>query len=196
MGGGSKGGAEIGAESDEAGLGWRGRILLHGHCHQKALVGTDADVRLLTGLGFEVDLPDTGCCGLAGSFGYEARHYDLSMKIGERVLLPEVRGADPTTIVVTDGFSCRSQIAQGTDRRALHLAEVLSLIGRGEVGGEARSESRGELGAAGATRYPEWLIARSRARLGAVPVTIAAFSALALAGGVAWWARTRRRSGR
>jgi Fe-S oxidoreductase len=186
MGGGSNGGAGIGAESDEAGPGSRGRILLHGHCHQKALVGTAADHALLSRLGFEVELPDTGCCGLAGSFGYEARHYDLSMRIGERVLLPEVRGAEPSTIVVTDGFSCRSQIAQGTDRRALHLAEVLSLVGRGEAGE----------GAVGYVAYPECLVERRRARSGAVPAAIAVASALALVGGVAWWMASRRRSGR
>jgi FAD/FMN-containing dehydrogenase/Fe-S oxidoreductase len=162
----------------------RGKVLLHGHCHQKALVGTDADLSVLTGLGFEVDLPDTGCCGLAGSFGYEARHYDLSMKIGERVLLPATRGADSTTVVVTDGFSCRSQIAQGTDRRALHLAEVLSLVGRSEAGE----------GAVGHIAYPERLVERQRARLGAAPVTIAVAASLALAGGAAWWAVSRRRS--
>jgi Fe-S oxidoreductase len=114
----------------------RGRALLHGHCHQKALMGLDADHSILSGLGLEVDTPDTGCCGLAGSFGYEAERYDLSMKVGERVLLPAVREAEPRTIIVADGFSCRSQIEHGTGRQALHLAEVLRLADQGVVGQE------------------------------------------------------------
>jgi Fe-S oxidoreductase len=81
----------------------------------------------LSRAGLELESPDSGCCGLAGSFGYEADHYDLSMQIGERVLLPAVRDAPPDVLVVADGFSCREQIAHATGRRALHLAEVLQL---------------------------------------------------------------------
>jgi hypothetical protein len=182
--------------------GSRGKVLLHGHCHQKALVGTGPDHTLLSRLGFEVEVPDTGCCGLAGSFGYEARHYDLAQKIGERVLLPEVRGAEPSTIIVTDGFSCRSQIAQGTGREALHLAEVVRWAGGGKLGVAGPAEvgelPRGEVGEVGEgiIAYPEHLVARPRARLGAASVAVAVASGLALAGGLAWWARARRRSGR
>jgi Fe-S oxidoreductase len=69
---------------------------------------------------------DSGCCGMAGSFGFDRRKYDVSMKIGERVLLPAVRNADEATLIIADGYSCREQIAQATGRRALHVAEVLA----------------------------------------------------------------------
>jgi Fe-S oxidoreductase len=83
--------------------------------------------RLLARAGLDFESLDSGCCGLAGSFGYEADHYEISMQIGERVLLPAVRSTPPETLVVADGFSCREQIAHATGRRALHLAEVLQL---------------------------------------------------------------------
>lgn len=101
------------------------RALLHTHCHQKALFGAESDVALLRAAGLQVETPDTGCCGLAGSFGFTREHYDLSMTVGERVLLPAVRNADAGTLVITSGFSCREQIAHGTGRRAWHVAEVL-----------------------------------------------------------------------
>jgi FAD/FMN-containing dehydrogenase/Fe-S oxidoreductase len=102
--------------------------LLHGHCHHKATGGIGGEQKLLEAMGMEVEAPETGCCGMAGSFGFEAGHYDISMACGERVLLPEVRNAAPETVVVADGFSCRTQIEQGgTGRKALHVAEVLRL---------------------------------------------------------------------
>ncbi len=101
-------------------------VLLHGHCHQKALVGTDA-AKAALGLppSFRVAEIDSGCCGMAGSFGYEAEHYDLSIQMAERRLLPAVRSAEPETLIAAAGFSCRQQIEHGTDRRALHPAEIL-----------------------------------------------------------------------
>jgi FAD/FMN-containing dehydrogenase/Fe-S oxidoreductase len=105
----------------------RRKAVLHGHCHEKAIARMASSEALLAGMGLELEPLDSGCCGLAGSFGYEAGHYDISMRIGERVLLPRVRATGPDTLVVADGFSCRQQIAHGTDRRALHLAEVLQL---------------------------------------------------------------------
>lgn len=105
-----------------------GRALYHGHCHQKALWGAGSDLELLRSLGLDVETPDTGCCGLAGSFGYEhGDRYEVSVKAGERVLGPAVRAADPEMLVVADGFSCRSQIEHLSARRGLHLAEVLHL---------------------------------------------------------------------
>ncbi len=102
------------------------RLLLHGHCHQKALVGTEPARRALALLpGAIVEEVDSGCCGMAGSFGYEAEHYALSMQMAERRLLPAVRAAGPETVIVAAGFSCREQIAHGSGRRALHPAEVL-----------------------------------------------------------------------
>jgi FAD/FMN-containing dehydrogenase/Fe-S oxidoreductase len=101
--------------------------LVHGHCHQKAVIGTGADVQLLDRTGLDYELLDSGCCGMAGSFGFERDHYAVSMAVGERVLLPAVRAAPADTLIVADGFSCREQIAQGTGRRALHLAELLRM---------------------------------------------------------------------
>jgi Fe-S oxidoreductase len=103
------------------------QYLLHGHCHQKALVGTAAALELLRLIpGADVREVDSGCCGMAGSFGYEAEHYAISQKIGERVLFPAVRALPPTATVLAMGTSCRHQIADGTARRALHLAEALA----------------------------------------------------------------------
>jgi Fe-S oxidoreductase len=106
----------------------RGKALLHGHCHHKATGGTSPEKELLEKMGLEVEELDSGCCGLAGGWGYEPDHYDVSMACGERVLLPKVREASPETLVVADGFSCRSQIEQaGTGRRGMHVAEVIKL---------------------------------------------------------------------
>jgi Fe-S oxidoreductase len=104
------------------------KALLHGHCHQKALMGIDGERDLLRRATVEVEVLNSGCCGLAGSFGYLAGdHYEVSVRAGERVLLPAVRSASEDTLVVTDGFSCRTQISTGTGRRALHTAQVLAL---------------------------------------------------------------------
>jgi FAD/FMN-containing dehydrogenase/Fe-S oxidoreductase len=102
-----------------------GKILLHGHCHQKALIGTRYSEELLAFLGYEVQEAGSGCCGMAGSFGYEAEHYDLSMKIGELTLFPAVRAQSESTLIVAAGVSCHEQIEQGTKRNALHPALVL-----------------------------------------------------------------------
>jgi FAD/FMN-containing dehydrogenase/Fe-S oxidoreductase len=106
------------------------KALLHGHCHQKALFGMKEDQKLLRRMGVDAELLDSGCCGLAGSFGFEEKHYDISMKVGERVLLPKVRKAARDTLIVGDGFSCREQILHGTPRHALHMAEVIQMAMR------------------------------------------------------------------
>ena len=102
-------------------------ILLHGHCHQKALWGMGASEAAL-GLpeGFRVTPIQSGCCGMAGSFGYEAEHYDTSLKVGEPRLLEVIRNADETTEIAAAGLSCRQQIAHATGREARHPAEVLA----------------------------------------------------------------------
>src|SRR5207247_2617320 len=105
-------------------------VVFHAHCHQKALFDTRDDVELLESLGMAVSAPDAGCCGMAGSFGFEADHYDISMQIGERVLLPAVRAAGDHDVIVADGFSCREQIAQATPRQAVHLAQLLRMVQR------------------------------------------------------------------
>lgn len=103
-----------------------GEALVQVHCHQHAVMGFDADAALMRAAGVEVTIPDSGCCGLAGNFGFEDGHYELSQAVGERVILPAVRSAPAGTTVVADGFSCRTQISQGTTRRPVHLAELLA----------------------------------------------------------------------
>jgi Fe-S oxidoreductase len=102
-------------------------ILLHRHCHQKALMTTDHEADLLAAGGAAVQSPDAGCCGMAGAFGLSADTFEVSQAIGERRLLPAVRAAAADTLIVADGFSCREQIRGATGRRALHLAEALQL---------------------------------------------------------------------
>jgi Fe-S oxidoreductase len=114
-----------------------GKALVHGHCHQKALLGMNSDMRLLDMLGVEAMLLDAGCCGMSGSFGFNPRHYALSIKAGEMRLLPAVREAAADTMIVASGFSCREQIAQATPRQALHIAEVAALALHRSRNGEA-----------------------------------------------------------
>jgi FAD/FMN-containing dehydrogenase/Fe-S oxidoreductase len=102
------------------------RSIRQEHCHQHAVLGSEADERVLAGLGVQNTTLASGCCGLAGNFGFERGHYDVSQAIGEQVLLPAVRAARPDTMVLADGFSCRTQIEQATGRQALHLAEVVA----------------------------------------------------------------------
>jgi FAD/FMN-containing dehydrogenase/Fe-S oxidoreductase len=101
------------------------RILLHGHCHHKALMKMGDEESLLRRMGAEVQCPDTGCCGMAGPFGFERDKYAVAQAVGERALLPAVRSAAPETLIVADGFSCREQIRQSTGRTAMHLADIL-----------------------------------------------------------------------
>ncbi|TRZ73599.1 MAG: FAD-binding oxidoreductase, partial [Bacteroidetes bacterium] len=104
----------------------RRNIKLHGHCHQKALASMDPTVKMLSiPENFQVDLIKSGCCGMAGSFGYEKEHYEVSMKAGELILFPEVRKAAEDTIIAAPGTSCRHQIKNGTGRNAFHPIEVL-----------------------------------------------------------------------
>jgi Fe-S oxidoreductase len=103
------------------------KALLHGHCHQKAFAtmgAVERALRLVPEL--EVTTVESSCCGMAGSFGYEAEHYEVSMKMAEASLLPAVRKADDATLIVADGTSCRHQIAEGAHRNALHVARVLA----------------------------------------------------------------------
>ncbi len=109
--------------------------ILHGHCYQKARpphpdnypVGVEATLKMLTEAGYLVQVMDTGCCGMAGTFGYENEHLELSLQVGELSLFPSIRNTDEQTLVVASGVSCRSQIKDGTDRRAYHPIELLFL---------------------------------------------------------------------
>jgi FAD/FMN-containing dehydrogenase/Fe-S oxidoreductase len=99
--------------------------IVHGHCHHKSTLGFGDEGKVLDKLGLDYRVLDSGCCGMAGAFGFEAEHYDVSLQVGERVLLPAVRSAPSEALIVADGFSCREQITQTTGRTALHLAEIL-----------------------------------------------------------------------
>jgi Fe-S oxidoreductase len=121
--------------------------LVHGHCHHEAIMGMSAELNLYERLGLDFEILDSGCCGLAGSFGFEREHYDISMKVGERRLLPVVRNADPGTLLIADGFSCKTQVEHATDRRALHTAQILKMaLDHGESGPEGSYPER---------RYPD-----------------------------------------
>ena len=102
------------------------QIIVHGHCHHRATMGMTDEMTLLRATGSHVELLDSGCCGMAGPFGFEKDKFDLSQKLAERVLLPAVRKAATQTIIVSDGFSCCEQVVQNTGIRPLHLAEVLA----------------------------------------------------------------------
>jgi FAD/FMN-containing dehydrogenase/Fe-S oxidoreductase len=105
-------------------------VLLHGHCHHKALMKMTDEESLLRRAGARLTVPDAGCCGMAGPFGFDAEKYEVSQAIGERVLLPAVRRSSPDTVIVADGFSCRERIEQSTGREALHLADLLAGVVR------------------------------------------------------------------
>ncbi len=125
------------------------KAVMHGHCHHKTILKMSAEESVLRRMGIDFQTPAPGCCGMAGSFGFEADRYDVSMDIGELDLLPAVRKAPPDWLVIANGFSCREQIAQGTDRQALHLAEILQMA--------IHQDPAGPPGA-----YPETAIVRHR----------------------------------
>jgi FAD/FMN-containing dehydrogenase/Fe-S oxidoreductase len=147
-----------------------GKALVQGHCHHKSLLRFEAEDAVLKKLGLDCDVLASGCCGMAGSFGFESDKYDVSVAIGERKLLPAVRKAPLSTLIMADGFSCREQIAQETGRHALHLAEVIQM-------GQQRPEM-----------YPESELVerrnstRRKARLRA----LGTLGAVAVAGVAAW----------
>ena len=155
------------------------RALVHGHCHHKSLMGMGDEEKLLEQVGLELEKPETGCCGLVGSFGYERDHYEVSMKVGEHVLLPAVRRLPKDALVVADGFSCRCQIEQNTDRRALHLAELLQLATRQGAGGPPRA-------------YPERGFVQEKPRALSKPAAAALLTAGGLALGWFAWKKLAR----
>ncbi len=104
-----------------------GRAMVQMHCHQHAVLDPGAELKALNAAGLDAHAVPSGCCGMAGSFGFETAKYEVSMTAGERVLLPAVRAAAPETLILANGFSCREQIEQATGRRTLHMAEALEL---------------------------------------------------------------------
>jgi Fe-S oxidoreductase len=106
--------------------------LVHGHCHQKAVMDAGAQGRLLTAIGLDWKAPESGCCGMAGSFGFEKGKYGISSAIAERHLMPAVRSAGKDTLVLADGFSCREQILSADGAEPLHVSQVLHMALRGK----------------------------------------------------------------
>ena len=161
------------------------KAILHGHCHQKSLMKMTAEEAVLRHLGVDFRSPAPGCCGMAGSFGFEPSKYDISIAIGELELLPAVRQAPPDWLIIADGFSCREQIAQGSPRRALHLAEVLQMALDVTAADPSLPQSR---------PYPE--SARSRRREAEISQSMkrAGLGLAALAaGGALLWELSRKR---
>jgi FAD/FMN-containing dehydrogenase/Fe-S oxidoreductase len=150
------------------------RVLLQAHCHAAATGGVDPERKLLERMGARLDTPDSGCCGMAGAWGYERPHYDVSRACGERVLLPAVRDAAEDTVILADGFSCRHQIEESTSRGALHIGQVLTLAR--EHGPEGPPGPRPERFA-----RPVAVGGRRGRRAGATAAVLAAGGAVALA---------------
>jgi Fe-S oxidoreductase len=156
------------------------KAIVHGHCHQKALMGMADEEAVLGKMGVAFQAPAPGCCGMAGPFGFEEEKYDVSVAIGELELLPAVRKADPDVMVIADGFSCREQIGQCTKRHALHLAEVIQM-----------ALQKGPKGVPGA--YPEReIVAKREAAIRRSMAKAGLTLAGALAGAGVLWAITRR----
>jgi Fe-S oxidoreductase len=122
--------ALLDAGADGAGIAWREDrhrdVLFHGHCHQKTVIGMGPSMRMLRAAGLNPRESGAGCCGMAGSFGFEAEHYEISRKVGEERLFPAVRSAAAEEVIAVAGVSCRQQIEHFTDRRTRHIAEVLA----------------------------------------------------------------------
>jgi Fe-S oxidoreductase len=167
-----------------------GDALLWGHCHHRATGGIDPERKLLEQMGISVNSLKGGCCGLAGSWGFEKGKYDISLDCGEQALLPAVRSADAGTLIVADGFSCKTQIEQAdTGRRALHVAQVMKLAreqGSGDVG--SRPEQTPEQALDG--QRPPASTARKAARIGLPAAAALGASAAALL--TRWLLRTRQ----
>lgn len=106
------------------------KAVVHGHCHHKTVLDWGGEQKTLDKMGVEKDIPEDGCCGMAGAFGFETEHFEVAQKCGERVLLPKLEKTDKSTLVIADGFSCREMISQNTDRHALHMAEVIRMAMR------------------------------------------------------------------
>jgi FAD/FMN-containing dehydrogenase/Fe-S oxidoreductase len=161
------------------------KALIHGHCHHEAVMGMSAESELYGRMGLDFEVLDSGCCGLAGSFGFERDHDEISREIGEQRLMPAVRAAGERTILVADGFSCKTQIEQLTDRRAMHTAQVLKLAMEQQHGGEA-------IGPRPEERFPD--IVLDGARKGREAAVLGGGLALAAAGAAGIAALRKRRA--
>ncbi len=152
------------------------KAVVHGHCHHRSVMGMDSEKKLLTDMGLDHHVLDDTCCGMAGSFGFEEGKYEVSMKVGELGTLPKVREASKDTLIVADGFSCRTQIEQGTERRALHIAQVLKMaLEEGSKGPKSGFPEKKYLHLKGAGMHPTSIL-----------LTSVAAGAL-LGGGLLYW---------
>ncbi len=155
------------------------KALVHGHCHHKSTLDFKSEEQVLSASGLDYQVLDSGCCGMAGAFGYERDHYEIGIKCGERVLLPAVRNAPLESLIIADGFSCREQILQQTERKALHLAQVLQMaLHEGPSGFKGETPEQGYA-----------LIEKTTT----VPVSVIAGVSV-LASGALWWASQKRKS--
>jgi FAD/FMN-containing dehydrogenase/Fe-S oxidoreductase len=151
------------------------KALIHGHCHHKSLMKMTDEESVLRKMGIDWSAPAPGCCGMAGSFGFDKEKYDVSMAIGELELLPAVRQAPADSLIIADGFSCREQIAQCTDRHSLHLAEVIATALKGPL------SSDGAYPETSYVRKRQAALDRSMRRAGLAVAGVAAGAALL------WW---------
>jgi FAD/FMN-containing dehydrogenase/Fe-S oxidoreductase len=158
------------------------KAVVHGHCHHKAIMGMNSEKQILSKLGVDFKLLDSGCCGMAGAFGFEKDHYDVSIKVGEHELLPYVRNAAKDTLILANGFSCREQISQTTDRHALHLAQIIQM-----------AMHEGPYGPGG--NYPErkYIEKENSKQLQPTLRTAAIIGAGLLVGGALVWGLSRRK---
>lgn len=161
------------------------KAIVHGHCHHKAIMKMKDEEAVMAKLGLDYHLLDDGCCGMAGAFGFEKEHYDISIKVGDRVLLPAVRNADTDTLIITDGFSCREQIAQMTGRRTMHLAEVIQMAMHEGQNGRTEDYTQGKY-----ARFNLQQVEQTQPKL--LSAAILAASAI-FAGGVLAWVLKKRK---
>jgi FAD/FMN-containing dehydrogenase/Fe-S oxidoreductase len=155
------------------------KALIHGHCHHKSLMKMTDEESVLTKMGVDWSAPAPGCCGMAGSFGFEEDKYDISLAIGELELLPAVRQAPADSLIIADGFSCREQIAQCTDRQALHLAEVIAIALQGRLMPDGSNPEKPQV----ERKQAEMKRSMKRAGLGVAGI-VAATATL-------WWLKSR-----
>ncbi len=157
------------------------KAIVQGHCHHKAIMRLENDETVMKKMGLDYQILNSGCCGMAGSFGYEADKYEVSVACGERALFPAVRNAGLSTLVMADGFSCKEQIEQDTPRHALHLAEVMQLA--------LHQQDAGAL-----WMYPERTLVAKRAAAQRKSMSRAGLiTGLVLAGGAALWWGSRKK---
>ena len=156
------------------------KAIVHGHCHHKAIMKMGDEEAILKKLGLDYEILDDGCCGMAGSFGFEKEHYDVSIAVGELALLPAVRQAPKDELIIANGFSCIEQIAQTTDRQALHLAQVIQMA--------FEEGPRGPEGDYPEAHYPKVI----QRRTAPSATTIALVGAGVVLGGFALWSMTKK----